>query len=56
MKWEKVRNSGKKWEKLGKVMKWEKVGNSGKKWEKWGQSLSIAFLAISGQYATFFSK
>ena len=67
-KWEKVVKSGKKWEKVGKVLKsvekWEKVGKSGKV-GKVGKrplaailderkSLSIAFLAISDQYATFY--
>ena len=34
--------------------KWGKVGKSGEKLKKWGKSLSIAFLAISDQYPTFF--
>ena len=58
-KWKKVGKSGEKWEK------WPKVGKSGETWEKVGKrplaailddrkSSSIAFLAISDQYATFF--
>ena len=65
--WNKWGKLGKSWEKLGKVGKgWKKWGNFG--WKKWGiffakwpppailddqKSLSIAFLAISDQYATF---
>ena len=60
-KWRKVGKSGKR--KAGE--KWEKVGKSGKSgifFAKWPpaailddqKSLSIAFLAISDQYATFF--
>ena len=54
--------SGEKLEKVAKSWnKWGKVGKSGKKWGKVGKlddrkSLSIAFLAISDQYAFFFSK
>ena len=46
--------SGKNWEKVTKSGEnWEKVGKSGEKLGKVGKSLSIAFLAISDQYATF---
>ena len=64
-KWEKVGKSGKKWEKLGKWGKVGKVANSViclEFFTKWPlaailddrKSLSIAFLAISDQYATFY--
>ena len=60
--------SGEKWEKVAKSWKkWRKVRISGESWGKEGKSgkwppaaildaqksLSIAFLAISDQYATF---
>ena len=64
-KWGKAAKSGEKRRKVAK--KWRKVAKSGKKLEKvfffakWPptailddrKSLSIAFLAISDQYATF---
>ena len=66
-KWGRVGKSGEKWGKVGKSgEKWGKVGKSGKKlgifFPKWPaaailddrKSLSIAFLAISDQYATSF--
>ena len=59
---EKLELVGKSVEKCGKVWKsseeWGKVGRSGQKYEKLAailddqKSLSIAFLAISDQYAT----
>ena len=58
-KWEKVGKSGKKWEKWGKVVKsWNKLEWKSGKWPPAAildaqKSLSIAFLAISDQYATF---
>ena len=63
-KWGKVGKSGKKWEKVRKV-EWGKVANSViclEFFTKWPlaailddrKSLSIAFLAISDQYATFY--
>ena len=63
-KWGKVGKNGEKWRKVAKTG--EKWGKVGKKWgnfvTKWPaaailddqKSLSIAFLAISDQYATFF--
>ena len=49
----KVAKSPEKWQKVAKSWKkWGKVGKSGERWQR--KSLSIAFLAISGQYATFF--
>ena len=62
-RWEKMGKSGKKWGKVGKSgEKWIKVGKSRIFFAKWPpaailydrRSLSIAFLAISDQYATFF--
>ena len=44
--------SGEEWEKVG--ISGESWGKVAKSWKKWGIfSLSIAFLAISDQYATF---
>ena len=67
-KWRKVEISGESWGKVAKSgvffvgisgESWGKEGKSGKKFEKVAilddqKSLSIAFLAISDQYATFF--
>ena len=67
-KWLKVGKTGEKlgkWRKVGiNGESWGKEGKSGKKWQKvakWRpailddrKSLSIAFLAISDQYATLF--
>ena len=69
-KWEKVGKSGKKWENVGKsgkkLEKWRKVSNSVNLfgifykiglWRPFWmdrKSLSIALLAISDQYATFY--
>ena len=56
-KWEKVTKSWKKWRKVR--ISGESWGKVGKSWKRWNfflddqKSLSIAFLAISDQYATF---